>query len=167
MKIFSSKKRVAAIGVVTAATLVGGGMAVAYWTTSGTGTGAATTGQETAFEVSFDRDVNDDLIITGDPLSPGGSTQTTHVTVRNPGPGSQRLNKVVVSVNDNPGCTAVNFALNGAVTAGPATITLAPALTLAAGVSSAALPVSIHMLDTGVDQEGCKNQALTLTAVAS
>ena len=39
MKIFSSKKRVAAIGVVTAATLVGGGMAYAYWTTTGTGTG--------------------------------------------------------------------------------------------------------------------------------
>ena len=38
-KIFSSKKRVAAIGAVTAATLLGGGMAVAYWTSSGTGTG--------------------------------------------------------------------------------------------------------------------------------
>ena len=47
MKIFSSKKRVAAIGVVTAATLVGGGMAFAYWTTSGTGTGTATTGTTT------------------------------------------------------------------------------------------------------------------------
>ena len=34
MKIFSSKKRVAAIGVVTAATLVGGGVAYAYWTTT-------------------------------------------------------------------------------------------------------------------------------------
>ena len=44
MKIFSSKKRVAAIGVVTAATLVGGGMAYAYWTTTGTGTGTRDTG---------------------------------------------------------------------------------------------------------------------------
>ena len=40
MKIFSSKKRVAAIGVVTAATLVGGGAAFAYWTTTGSGRAA-------------------------------------------------------------------------------------------------------------------------------
>ena len=33
MKIFSSKKRVAVIGAVTAVTLVGGGTAFAYWTT--------------------------------------------------------------------------------------------------------------------------------------
>ena len=36
MKIFSSKKRVAIIGAVTAVTLVGGGTAFAYWTTTGT-----------------------------------------------------------------------------------------------------------------------------------
>ena len=49
MKIFSSKKRVAAIGVVTAATLVGGGVAFAYWTTSGTGTGPRRPGRSTAY----------------------------------------------------------------------------------------------------------------------
>ena len=44
MKIFSSKKRVAVIGAVTAVTLVGGGTAFAYWTATGTGTGTATVG---------------------------------------------------------------------------------------------------------------------------
>ena len=39
MKIFSSKKRVAVIGAITAVTLVGGGTAFAYWTASGGGTG--------------------------------------------------------------------------------------------------------------------------------
>ena len=43
MKIFSSKKRVAAIGAVTAATMLGGGVAFAYWTAGGTGSGSAST----------------------------------------------------------------------------------------------------------------------------
>ena len=48
MKIFSSKKRVAVIGAITAVTLVGGGTAFAYWTTTGTGTGTATVGHAPA-----------------------------------------------------------------------------------------------------------------------
>ena len=67
MKIFSSKKRVAAIGVVTAATLVGGGMAYAYWTATGTGTG---TGDRLA-----PTDVGRSLVHADAPLrlSPAGS----------------------------------------------------------------------------------------------
>lgn len=76
MKIFSSKKRVAAIGVVTAATLVGGGVAFAYWTNGGTGTGEVATGTTT-----------DTLTITASGptgMVPGGTPKELVLTVSNP-----------------------------------------------------------------------------------
>ena len=82
-KIFSSKKRVAAIGVITAATMVGGGMAVAYWTSSGTDTDTATVGTSSLFAVKI-------IPVTTAALSPGGPTNTYSVQVTNPGSGVQR-----------------------------------------------------------------------------
>jgi hypothetical protein len=75
MKIFSSKKRVAAIGAVTAATLVGGGVAFAYWTNGGAGTGTAQTGTTT-----------DNLTITASAASdlfPGGPAEELALVVDN------------------------------------------------------------------------------------
>ena len=68
MKIFSSKKRVAAIGVVTAATLVGGGAAFAYWTTTGSGSGSATVGSAAAWTA----DESGDLIAADSPALASG-----------------------------------------------------------------------------------------------
>jgi hypothetical protein len=76
MKIFSSKKRVAAIGALTAITLAGGGMAVAYWTTGGGGTGSALAGTAA-----------DNLVITASggltELYPGGPAEKLALSVKN------------------------------------------------------------------------------------
>ncbi len=160
MKFFSSKKRVAAIGVVTAATLVGGGMAYAYWTDSGKGAGSASTGDSADYTVTF-------AATTGGALSPDGPVQSTSVTVANEGTGAQNLTSVQVKIA-NPdgtdwlpasGCRAADFSLNNeavgtAVEVLPTAVTLAPKGTL--GAQTAALDVDIQMIDDGSDQNNCK-----------
>ncbi len=117
MKIFSSKKRVAAIGVVTAATLVGGGMAYAYWTSTGSGPGTATTGTSTNFQV--------DVVSTDSPavtLAPGNGIQNFEVKVTNPdAAGVQKLRNVVVSVAGRDPDTGLQFRGRRGWTAMPTT----------------------------------------------
>ena len=164
-KIFSSKKRVAAIGVITAATMVGGGMAVAYWTSSGTDTDTATVGTSSLFAVEI-------IPVTTAALSPGGPTNTYSVKVTNPGSGVQRLNQVVVSVtgtNDGTdpieGCTAADFEVNGQ--SGQATIELGPPEDLAADDAYTFTNVVLQMVDTRAPQDACKDAIVDLEAVAS
>ena len=90
-RIFSSKKRVTPVGVLTAATLVGGGMAVAYWTNGGTGTGSAATGT-----------TSDNLTITASGptgLVPGGPAQALVLNVANPNTYSVQLTGQTVSID--------------------------------------------------------------------
>lgn len=124
MKIFSSKKRVAVIGALTAVTLVGGGTAFAYWTTSGSGTGSATTSAGAPA-----------LTITGDApdaMFPGDSPQPLVVTVLNNAANSARVAGVTAVVSTNvSGCTGSDFKINdtpagSAVTLNWTAVDLAP-----------------------------------------
>jgi hypothetical protein len=166
MKIFSSKKRVTAIGVVTAATLIGGGMAYAYWTTTGSGTGSAATGTSTAYTVNFDNPFPVSLT----PLTPAGPAQLHHVSVINPGTGAQRITTVTVKIGSGPGAWSVLNA-NGTCSDadfevedwegnwGPsAQILDAPTTLLGTGdpADRIELPVNVRMKDTGAPQNGCK-----------
>ena len=108
-KIFSSKKRVAAIGVITAATMVGGGMAVAYWTSSGSGTGDATTASSDAV-----------VTITGDAVSdmyPGDAEQDLIVTASNVGTNNAYVAGVTAYVTTDAvppaACDGSNYLING------------------------------------------------------
>ena len=170
MKLFSSKKRVAAIGALTAATLVGGGMAYGYWTNSGEGAGTATAGTSAEYTVDFSA-------TTGLSLSPDGPTQDTTVTVTNTGSGAQQISSVLVSVANVDGspwsagaCSAADFSVSGEA-AGSAAEALGAPVTLApsgsAGDASAPLPVTIQMVDTSSDQEDCKGVTVPLYAYAS
>ncbi len=170
MKLFSSKKRVAAIGALTAVTLVGGGMAYGYWTDSGEGDTTVTAGTSAGYTVTFGA-------TTGGDLSPGGPTNSTSVTVANEGTGAQQISSVLVSVATDTGgtwtagaCSADDFSVNSEAAGDPAEalgalVTLAPAGS--AGDETAALPVTIQMVDTGLDQEDCKGVTVPLYAYAS
>ena len=94
MKIFSSKKRVAIIGAVTAVTLVGGGTAFAYCTSSGTGTGTATVGSTLDWTVAQDTSVGT--------MYPGHGTSLVTFTATNESSGFQRLasDDVVATIDD-------------------------------------------------------------------
>ncbi len=170
MKLFSSKKRVAAIGALTAVTLVGGGMAYGYWTDSGEGGTTVTAGTSAGYTVTFGA-------TTGGDLSPDGPTNSTSVTVANEGTGAQQISSVLVSVANVDGsawtdnsCSAADFSVNSetagnAAEALPAPVTLAPKGST--GEATSALPVTIQMIDTGADQEDCKGVTVPLYAYAS
>src|SRR3712207_6797700 len=110
-KIAGRKKRIIVTTAVLAA--LGGGAAFAYWSSVGTGSGAAGTGTSVPFTVTSQA-------ATGGPLSPGGPTQTVAFTVTNPGTGVQNLTAVDVaipadwSVGTPLPCTAADFTVGTA-----------------------------------------------------
>ncbi len=75
-----NKKEIAVVAVVAGLVLGGGGAAVAYWTSTGSGTGEATTGENTDFVVTS-------LPASGAALTPGGPGQSVTFNVENPSTG--------------------------------------------------------------------------------
>ena len=169
MTIFSSKKRAAAIGAVTAATLLGGTVAFAYWTASGNDTGTATTGTSSDYVVEIDPS---GTTVTGGDLAPEGPAQVHQVKVTNQGTGAQQVQSVVVRIGTSDSdnwevrdsnnvllCSAADYrvvtltdtlATSADVLANDTTLGTAP------GTNSLTVPVSIKMIDTGDNQNGCK-----------
>ena len=145
---------VAAAGII----LAGASVAYAYWTSTGHGTGSATTGTSTDFTVAS-------TAATGGPLTPGGPTETVAFTVTNPGTGSQNLSSVVVTVATSTGAdwTAVTGCSAADYTIGTPDFTAGEITTLAT-VSGT---VTITMNDLGSPQDGCKNATVPLYIVAS
>jgi hypothetical protein len=72
----TKKRTLAALSVV--AVLVGAGAAIAYFTSSGSGTGQASVGSSTAFTVNV-------AAATGGPLYPGSGSENLSYTVHNGG----------------------------------------------------------------------------------
>jgi hypothetical protein len=87
---FTKKRVVVALSVVAALAVAGG--AIAYFTSSGSGTGHGTVGSSTPFTVA----VND---ATGGPLLPGSGTETLAYTITNPSGGTQNLAHTAVAVH--------------------------------------------------------------------
>ena len=150
-------KKVAAVVAGIAMVGLAGGTAFAYWTTTGTGTGSATTGASTAWAVTSEA-------AGGAALTPGGPTDTIVVHVQNPGSGVQHLSAVTVAVaNPNgsawtaaPGCSAADYSVSVVVAPGD----------VAAGATVNGT-ASIQMKDTGVNQDPCKGLTVPLYFVAS
>jgi len=166
MKI-SLKQKV--LATATAAALLGGtGIAVAYWTSTGTGDGEATVGTSEGWVVTTDE-------ATGDPLSPGGPTQNVGINVENTGSGVQGLQSLVIKVA-NPdgtpwavaGCDKSDFKLGTAAAGADFTITKAPVLNVAAGTTHEGDSVAIQMINKPlVNQDACKGVTVPLHVSAS
>jgi hypothetical protein len=142
---------VAALGIVAAA--------IAYWTTSGTGTGSATAGDASAVSVT---QVGS---ITG--LVPGGDAQPVSFKINNPKTTPQYVTSVTVSIDSitkdgsavaGSACSAADFTLVqptatfGDLSAGDHTYS-------PAGTASGA---TLKMEDTGSNQDGCKGVTINL-----
>ncbi|AUI51900.1 hypothetical protein [Arthrobacter crystallopoietes] len=158
MKKFTAhKKRVA---ITTAALVaIGGGAAFAYWTSTGSGTGSATTGTTVPFTVTS-------TTATGGPLTPGGPSQVVEFEVTNPSTGVQRLQNVIVTVADEDGilwtdaggCSYKDYFVSDAVfTAGD----VAPNGGKVTGT------VTIKMNNLATNQDACKGLAVPLHFSAS
>jgi hypothetical protein len=156
---FSTRKKRLAALVAAAAIVAVGGVAYAYWSsTGGTGTGTATTGTSSGFSVESSDP-------SGGPLTPGGPAQTVAFTVTNLGTGAQNLSHVAVTVanpNGSPwvavaGCSALDYAV------------AAPTITYGdiTGNGSRAGTVVITMNNLAANQDACKNVAVPLYFAAS
>lgn len=149
----SRKTRIAA---TTAVLVLGGGAAFAFWSATGAGDGAASTGTSTPFTITTGT-------ATGAPLTPGGPTQTVPFTVTNPGTGSQNLAAVNVTVAgpggtdwNAVGCSALDY------TVGTAAFTPGQ---IAAGASISGT-VTITMNNLATNQDACKDLTVPLYLAA-
>jgi hypothetical protein len=158
------KNRTALVAVTTVAMVAAGAIAFAYWTSSGAGSGSGHTGDGADFTVSS-------TPATGAELEPGGGDQSAAFVVTNPAGGVQTLTDVTVTVASADGtawvvgdgdpltvgddCSAADFEVDDAdgVTYGA----------MATG-GTADGTVAFRMLDTGANQDGCKDVPLYLVA---
>jgi hypothetical protein len=142
-----------ALGAAGAALLLGGGVAFAFWTSSGTGTGTAAAGTTGSVTVAQNGS------ITG--LYPGGPGQTIAVDITNPNAGAVTLAGVTATVVDtsNVGCTAADFTISGPVYAGGS---------IAGGATVTASAATIQMVNEAArNQDACKGVTVNLAFAAN
>jgi hypothetical protein len=169
MKFFSTRKKLVATvsSVALAASL--GGVAYAYFTSSGNGSGSATAGTSTAFTIT-------PVTTTGPALTPTasgtGPSDTVTYTVNNPSSGAQELHSVVISVANADGtawtavsgCSASDFSVNGAAVGTAYTQTVNQDL---AASSTYGNTVTLQLIDNSGVQDGCKLATVPLYLSAS
>jgi hypothetical protein len=165
MKRLFSTRRGLVVGTAVLGIVSLGVAAFAYWTSSGTGNGSATTASAGAWAVAAPPVNNTDL-------SPGGSGDTITYYVTNSGNGYQKLSTVDISVasittpSSNPavGCTAADFSINGLANAPYQDTALAGEIAGGATVNHA---VTLRMVDLASDQNGCQGATVHLAFAAS
>lgn len=148
---FTKKKYV----VITAALVLTGGAAFAYWTQSGAGTGGATTGTTTAVVV------NQTSTVTG--LFPGGAAQALSGNFDNPSDAAVSVGAVTASVTATSagGCDPAWYSITG--TGSPATQVLAAGAAVGAWSG-----LNVSLLNDAANQDACKDATITITyAVAA
>jgi hypothetical protein len=158
MSKLTKKQKIAAVGTAAVVGVVGAGAAYAYWTTSGSGQGAATTGAETPVTIEQSGSVLG--------LTPGGKAQALDFTIRNTANATQYVSAITVKIDSisNNGVPAVGCSADDFTLVQPNAINLA--------VPAGRTPVpasggSLAMKDTGVNQDGCKNVGVNLSFAAA
>jgi len=175
---FSTKKRIAAVALSGAIILGTGGIAAAYFTSSGNGTGSVTVGSSTPWSVS------ESGTPSGGPLFPdasigGANIQTDGYTVKNVGSGSQNLSTVTIKVANAdgsawssqtngslPACDASDFSVGGSAVGSTHTDT-ALAGDYTAGQTNTGGSVTVELIDNGANQDNCQGLTVPLYFVAS
>lgn len=143
---------------VGAVALALAGVAFAYWTQGGTGSGGATAGTTTAITV------NQTSTPTG--LYPGGPAQALSGTFTNPNAHAVRISSVTAAVHPfsvqadsaKPACTDADFAVGG--TAGPATVPAGTGVGTWSGLT-------ISLVNGVGNQDNCKGVSITLDYTAN
>lgn len=130
--------------------------AYAYWTQGGSGAGSAVTGTNEAVTI------NQTSVIAG--LYPGGPAQPISGNFTNTNDGAVHIASVTVtfgSLEGSPaGCSSADYQINNA------TATVNANIPSGDPVGSWSGP-SIQMLNSGTDQNGCKNATINLSFTSS
>ena len=152
----SKKKRTKTkILAVTAALVVAGGAAFAYWTAGGSGTGTADTGTVVGVTIV-------QTAVAADALYPGGSPVALSGTFNNSNSGPVYVSQVTVAVDPSwseqddagkPACTAADFTLVQP-TATNGQVLVDDTSTWGGG--------SIVMINAATNQDNCKGQTVPL-----
>lgn len=150
MRWITNKRAFVALGVCALAVT---GAAVAYFTSSGSGTGSAGVGSSSAVTLH--------ATIAGD-LFPGSSSPVTF-TVDNPSTGVQRVGTVTLaSISADSGHSSCSTTTSG----GNPDFTMAPVpvnqVVNPGNGQSVAATGTLAMNETGVNQDGCQGATLTL-----
>lgn len=160
---FSTKKKIAALGV-TAVAVASAGIAGAYWTTTGSGSGAGVT----------EAGVTDQLAISHAPLTamfPGDLPQDLVISVENESTQDSYVGTLEAYVTtDDVGCTGADFKINGA--AAPSTEGDAVELTwtpqdIDHGATVVNDDNTIQFNNLATAQDACKDVAVTVHYLAS
>ena len=145
------------------ALLMGAGVAYAYWTTSGSGTGSGATTAGVTDTLSFTQN-------SLSPMFPGDSAQNLSVAVKNTGSESVYVTTVqaFVTTDAAAACDGSNVNLHGSPA--PSTAEDAVALTwtgvdLGSNVSANATG-TIQFNNTGENQDPCKDATVTIHYLA-
>ncbi|MGH9154705.1 MAG: hypothetical protein ACRD1K_02360 [Acidimicrobiales bacterium] len=153
-----SRRKIVAAGAAVVSLAVAAG-AYAFWTTSGAGTGTASAASSVAVTVA--------QVGTTAGLYPGGPAQNIDFKINNPGPSTQYIGTVVVSITGVTSGPAVGAA---ACTAGDFTLTQPAAINadLAVGDTTYLANGSTLLLkNLAVNQDGCKAATVALGFSAS
>lgn len=160
-KLFSSKKRIAA-SVLTVAIVAGtAGIAAAYFTSTGTGTGSAAVGTAT-----------NDITVVGTettPVFPGGATGVVSFKASNGSTNPERLSNIhLVSVTPDGTHSTCATVLNTDFSMVDVPVGVLDG-TLAGSASNVSLSETgtLVMHDTGVNQNACEGATLTLAFTTS
>jgi hypothetical protein len=137
-----SRKALAVGGLVLAVAL--GGIAYAYFTTTGSGTATASVGSSSALTLHGS---------TAGALLPGAAGQTVSFTVDNPSAGHQRVGTVHLDSVDAPsGCNAADFTMPDVVSNQD----------VAHGTGIAITATGTLTMANNGNQDACQSGALTL-----
>lgn len=150
-------KRAAVVLAALGLSIAGGSAAYSYWTTPGSGTGTAATGNVVAVTIKATSPA-----VTG--LYPGGPTQNISGNFDNPNAGKVYISRVTVAISGisgsgtdlaKPTCTSADYTLTQ------------PAVTnaeIAAGTGVGAWgPGTVAMANTATNQDNCKGATVNLT----
>ena len=151
-----SLKLVGAAALV--AVLALGGLAFAYWTQGGSGSGSSTAGTTSAITVNQ----------TGTPsgLYPGGPAAALSGTFTNPNPGSVLISSITATVRTfssqsdtgKPACTQADFAIGG--TSGANTVPTGTGVGSWSGLT-------VSLLNGAGNQDNCKGVSITVDYTAN
>lgn len=138
--------------------LAGAGIAFAYWTSTGSGAGSATTGESGAFTITSDPAIG--------AIAPGNAGQTVDFTVTNPGGSAQYLTSVAVTLATADGTPWVP-AVGCDIADYTATVTTAPPAGDIPAAGFVEGTATVTLANTGVNQDACQGQEVPLYFVAS
>lgn len=178
MKLFSSKRRMAVIGLTVGLIAGASGLAVAYFTSGGSGTGSAPIGSASPLTVTVGEPSGGSLYPTS--FTDGNAVvDNVGYTVTNAGEGNVNFSTLIAEVTPgftytdaggDPACTAADFSINGQPVGTPATVT-GLNVTLNGVTDSPNNTYSnsftIQMVDNGANQDSCEGGSVPLTVIAN